>query len=145
MPSHALVRALLRHLLTRRNEVVILDMVAGTAHFGRRTAEYVDVMLVVADANLKSLETGKNIYNLSKEMGVKKAFIVGNKVLGSFEEEVIKDYCDDNRVPLLDLIPYDEEIRKNDVMGKILDLSNESSGLEVIRKISEKLLEFRVD
>lgn len=144
-PANALVRALLRHLLIRRNEVVVIDMEAGTEHLGRRTAEYVDVMLVVADANLKSLETAKNIYNLSREMGVKQAFIVGNKVLDSLEEGVIKEYCNDNHLPLLDLIPHDEEIRKSDVVGKILDLSNESTGLKTIRRMSETLLKLQVD
>jgi CO dehydrogenase maturation factor len=139
-PANALVRALIRHLLVKREEAVVLDMEAGTEHLGRRTAEHVNVMLIVSDANRKSLETARNIYALSREMGVEQAFIVGNKVLDSFEEEVIKEYCADNGLSLLTLIPYDEEIRKNDVRGETLTLSKASSGLNAIKTLSERLL-----
>lgn len=139
-PANALVRALLRHLLIKRNEVVILDMEAGTEHFGRRTVESVDIMLIVTDANLKSLETAKKIFNLSTEMGVKKVYIIGNKVLDSVEETVIKDYCNNSNLHLLELIPYDNEIRKSDIKGEILGFSTESPGLRVIQGISKKLL-----
>jgi CO dehydrogenase nickel-insertion accessory protein CooC1 len=73
-------------------------------------------------------------------MGVEQAFIVGNKVLDPFEEGVIKEYCDDNGLSLLILIPYDEEIRKNDVKGEALALSKASSGLNAIKTLSERLL-----
>jgi CO dehydrogenase maturation factor len=138
-PANALVRALIRHLVIQRNEVVILDMEAGTEHFGRRTAENVDVMLIVANANLKSLETAKKIYGLSKEIGVKKVFVIGNKILDPIEKEVVKGYCDNNNIPFLAIIPYDKSIRKSDMEGEALDLSKESSGLKVIQTVSKKL------
>jgi len=100
----------------------------------------VNVMLVVADANLKSLETAKTIASLSKEMGVEQVFIVGNKVLNSFEEEIIREYCSRNAILLLGIIPYDMEIRKSDVEGYVLDLSNESSGVKALRKMRQNLL-----
>ena len=139
-PANALVRDLIRHLIVRREEVGVIDMEAGTEHLGRRTAEHVNVMLIISDANRKSLETAKNIHNLSKEMGVEKTFIVGNKVLDQFEEDVIKEYCTDNDISLLTLIPYDQEIRKNDVKGEALTLSTASPGLNAIITLSEQLL-----
>jgi CO dehydrogenase maturation factor len=139
-PANALVRALLRHLLVRREEAVILDMEAGTEHLGRRTAEHVNVMLIVSDANRKSLETAKHIYALSRDMGVQQAYVVGNKVLDPFDEAAITAYCRNNGLPLLALIPYDEEIRKNDVKGGALSLATASSGLHAIQALSERLL-----
>lgn len=139
-PANALVRALIRYLIMRREEVVILDMEAGTEHFGRRTAENVNVMLVVADANLKSLETAKTISGLSKEMGIEQVFIVGNKVLNAFEEDVIRAYCSKNTIPLLGLIPYDIEIRKSDVEGHVLNLTTPSLGVQALRKMRRTLL-----
>ncbi len=126
--------------MRRREEIVIVDMEGGTEHFGRRTAENVNVMLVVADANLKSLETAKTISSLSKEMGVKQVFIVGNKVLNAVEENVIRAYCSKNTIPLLGLIPYDTEIRKSDVEGHVLDLSTPSVGVQALRKMRRTLL-----
>jgi CO dehydrogenase maturation factor len=139
-PANALIRALLRHLLVRREEVVILDMEAGTEHLGRRTAEHVNVMLIVSDANRKSLETAKHIYALARDMGVQQVYLVGNKVLDSFDEAAITAYCRNNGLPLLALIPYDEEIRKHDVKGDALSLATASSGLHAIQALSERLL-----
>lgn len=138
-PANALVRALLRHLLVRRREIVVIDMEAGTEHLGRRTAEHVDVMLIIAEANFKSLETAKNIYSLSRQMGVKEVFILGNKVSSGFEERAIQNYCKKRDLPLRAIIPFDEEIRKSDVDGKALNLSDESPGLKAIMELAERL------
>jgi CO dehydrogenase maturation factor len=117
-----------------------MDMEAGTEHFGRRTAEHVDVMLIVADANLKALETAKNIINLSKELNVQQAFIVGNRVLDTFEADVIQEYCETNQLPLLHMIPYDQNIRKNDVLGKVLPPSSNSLGFQAAQTVFEKII-----
>ncbi|MFH0748573.1 MAG: AAA family ATPase [Candidatus Bathyarchaeota archaeon] len=137
-PANAMVRAILRYLLTKRDEVVIVDMEAGVEHFGRGTAEHVDVMLIVTEATIKSLETLKRIYKLSKEMGVKTIFSVGNRLHDSYDEKMMTDFFQQNNIPLLGLIPYDEEIRKSDARGLILDQN--SPGLRSIQQLGNRLL-----
>ncbi len=139
-PANALIRAILRHVLLKRDEVVILDMEAGTEHFGRRTAEHVDVMLVVADANRKALETAKQIFTLSKELNIQQGFIVGNRVLDEFEADMIRKYCDANKLPLIHIIPYDQNIRTSDVLGEVLPFSSRSSGFQATQIIFEKII-----
>lgn len=136
-PANALIRAVLRYLLTKRDEVVIVDLEAGVEHLGRGTAEHVDVMLIVTEANLKSLETTKRICRLSREMGIKTIFAVGNKVVDQVDEERTEEFCRANGIPLLGLIPYDEEIRKSDARGAMLD--TRSKGLLSIQQLGEKL------
>ena len=139
--ANALVRSLLRYLLVKRDEAVVVDMEAGTEHLGRGTAEAVDVMLVVTEANLKALETAKRVYKLSEELGIKRIFIVGNKVVGPSDEDMIRRFCDDNDLPLLELIPYDEEMRQADARGDtLIDFSSSSKGISAIQKMGEKLL-----
>jgi len=48
--------------MVERNEAVVLDLEAGVEHIGRGTARAVDVLLIVADSNLKSLEIAKHIH-----------------------------------------------------------------------------------
>ena len=140
-PANALVRSLLRHLLMKRDEAVVVDMEAGTEHLGRGTAEFVDVMLVVTEANLKALETAKKVYKLSKELRIREVFIVGNKVAGPSDEDMIRQFCNDSFLPLLELIPYDEEMRRADAQGKaLIDFPSPSKGMFAIQKMSEKLL-----
>jgi len=140
-PANALVRALLRYVLTRRDEAVIVDLEAGVEHFGRGTAEHVDAMLVVTEPNLKSLETAKRIHRLSTGMGIKTVFVVGNKIAGSSDEEMVERFCEANGLSLLGLVPYDEEIRKSDAIGTMPEMDSRS--VAIIKRIGEKLLKLR--
>ena len=60
-PANSVIRALVRHLIVERDEMVVLDMEAGVEHLGRGTAENVDIMLVVSDANHQSLAIAETI------------------------------------------------------------------------------------
>jgi len=141
-PANAVIRALLQHLLVERDEVIVMDMEAGVEHMGRGTAKHVEILLVVTDSSRKSLETARKIHSLAVEAGVEKVFIVGNKVLGSSEAELIEGFAADNRLLLLGIIPYDKQILSADIQGKTpLKYAAESNGVATIRKMGEKLLE----
>jgi len=140
-PANTVIRALLHHLLVKRKEAVVTDMEAGVEHMGRGTAEHVDTMLIVTDSSLKSMETTKKHYVLTKDLGIKKAFIVGNKVTNSEEGELIEKFTSKNGLQLLGLIPYDEQVLKADMSGETpLKYAEVSKGVAAIRKIGEKLL-----
>jgi len=144
-PANAVVRALLRHLFVERDEVVVMDMEAGVEHMGRGTAKHVDTMLIVADPSLKSMETARKIYGLAAEAGIKKAFIIGNKIRNSSESELIQRFAADNKIPILDLVPHDEQILKADMQGETpLKYTEDSVGIAAIRKIGEKLLNMKL-
>jgi len=140
-PANTVIRALLHHLLVKSKEVVVTDMEAGVEHMGRGTAEHVDTMLIVTDSSLKSMETAKKLYILTKDLGIKRAFIVGNKVASSVEGKIIEKFASKNGMPLLVLIPYDEKILKADMRGETpLKYAEVSKGVATIRKMGEKLL-----
>jgi CO dehydrogenase maturation factor len=141
-PANAVIRALLQHLLVERDEVIVMDMEAGVEHMGRGTAKHVDILLIVTDPSLKSVETARKIHSLAAEAGVEKVFIVGNKVSVSGEAELIERFAADNKLLLLGIIPYDKKILRADVEGKTpLEYARESNGVTTIRKMGEKLLE----
>lgn len=143
-PANAVIRALLRHLLVERDEVVVIDMEAGVEHMGRGTAKYVDILLTVTDPSLKSRETARKIHRLAAEAGVPKVFVVGNKVANKGEAELIERFAADNNLLLVGVIPYDEQILKADVQGEtLLEYARDSNGVAMIRKMGEKLLEYR--
>lgn len=143
-PANAVIRALLRHLIVERDEVVIMDMEAGVEHMGRGTARHVDTMLMVADSSLKSLETAKKIHGLATEAGIHNVFMVGNKVRTPDEGEIIQRFAAKNKIPVLDLIPYDETILKADREGEApLKYAGASEGIATVHRIGEKLLKYK--
>ncbi len=140
-PANALLRALLRYLLTRRGEVVIVDMEAGVEHFGRGTARYVDAMLVVVEPNVKSLDTAKRIYGLSRGMGVERVFVVGNKVASPSDQNAIERFCEGMGISLLGTIPYDREIVRADALGRApADIAGDSIGVLGVEEVGEGLI-----
>jgi CO dehydrogenase maturation factor len=140
--ANALVRSLLRHLIVERDEAVVMDMEAGVEHMGRGTAKHMDTMLIITDSSLKSLETAKKIRTLATEAGIKRIFLVGNKIGEKDEENAIKQFASGNDLVLLDLIPYDEQISKADRKGETpFNYAKSSAGLRVIERICERLLQ----
>lgn len=137
-PANAVVRTLLRYLLTKRDEVVIVDMEAGTEHLGRRTAKNIDVMLVVVEPSLKALETAKRIRRLTVEMGVENIFVLGNKILNFRDRELIDKFCKDNELSLIGLLPYDDSVRRSDIEGTLLAF--DSPAFQSMQEMGEKLL-----
>ena len=143
-PANAVVRALLRHLLLERNEVVVMDMEAGVEHLGRGTAKNMNTMLIVSDSGFKSLETAKRIFGLATEMGIKEVFLLGNRVASAHEGELIKRFAAKNEIPLLGLIPYDKKIMRADMQGETpLKYFDVSEGIVSIQKIGETLLHIK--
>ncbi len=65
-PASVLLKALMRNLILKKDEMIILDMEAGVEHLGRKTAEAVDIMIIVVEPGLKSLETAERIKRLAK-------------------------------------------------------------------------------
>lgn len=138
-PENAFLRALLRHLVLKRNEVLILDAEAGVEHLGRRTAEKFDSMLIVVEPSIKSIETARHIYSLAGEMGIRNIFAVGNKINREVEKEIIEAKLG---FKAIGFISYDENIIKADFEQKpVYEL--DSKAKKEIYKIGEKLLSLR--
>jgi CO dehydrogenase maturation factor len=139
-PANAVIRALLRHLVVERNEVVVLDMEAGVEHMGRGTAEQVDIMLIVTDANMKSLETAKHIHELAANAGMKQIFIVGNKIGNEVQKEAIVNFSEKNGLKILDFVPFDQKVVEGEMRGETPLKYNESEALRAIENLCEKLI-----
>lgn len=139
-PASVLLKALLRHLILRKDEMVILDMEAGIEHLGRRTAESVDLMLVVVEPGLKSLETAERIKKLAGDIGVQRIMAIINKVSDIHEEEFMRERLSSLNLEVLGSVPRDEKVIEADMRGEPLMMYPDSEALRAIRSISERIL-----
>ncbi len=112
-PENALLKALVAHLLLARDEVVILDMVAGIEHLGRGTAGAVDELIVVVEPGRRSIETALSINKLAREIGLPHIAIVANKVRSESDKEFIISSLPG--FEFLGFIPYDQAIVDADI------------------------------
>jgi CO dehydrogenase maturation factor len=140
-PANAVIRALLQHLIVERNEAVVLDTEAGVEHLGRGTARHVDTMLILADANMKSLEIAKHIHDLAADAGLGQIFLVANKVENKDQEEAIKDFSKKNNLEILDFVPFDRKVGDAEMHGETPLKHAESLAVRAIEKLTDKLAE----
>jgi CO dehydrogenase maturation factor len=137
---NAVIRALLRHLVVERDEAVVLDLEAGVEHIGRGTARQVDALLIIADANVKSLEIAKHIHDMAKAAGMRQLYLVGNKVMNEAQREAISSFAERNGLPLLTFVPFDQKVIEADMVGETPLKNKEIEAVKTIDNICELLL-----
>ncbi|MEN6592871.1 MAG: AAA family ATPase [Methanobacterium sp.] len=143
-PASVLLKALMRDLILKKDEIVILDMEAGIEHLGRRTAEAVDVMVIVVEPGLKSVETAERINKLAADIGIKNIVVVINKVSSASEEEFVIGKLKELDLEVLGSIPRDDKVVLADMEGKTILDYPDSAALESIEKIVESLLNYHL-
>ena len=141
---NAVIRAMLRHLIVERDEVVVLDLEAGVEHIGRGTAKSVDALLIVADSNLKSLEIAKHIHDLAAKAGMKNLYLIGNRIMNPAQEEAVKTFADKNGLSILMLIPFDPKVTEADMQGETPLKHKDLVAVQAIDNICEVLLKKRI-
>ncbi len=114
-PENVLLRRLLKHLVVERNEVVIVDMEAGIEHLTRGTAGAVDAFIVVVEPGQRSIQTAEVVRSMAKELGVKRVFVVANKIRREEDLNFIKDGMGD--MELAGYIAFNDAIMEADIKG----------------------------
>lgn len=115
-PENAFLKAILRNLILKRDEVVILDMEAGIEHLGRGTTEGIDYLLIITEPTEKSVETTERIEKLAKEIKIKKMGVIGNKIETERQKEFLEKKL--GNMKIIGFIPYFKEFREGEIEGK---------------------------
>ena len=115
-----LIRALVGDLILNKEETLIMDMEAGLEHLGRATTSGVDAMLVVVEPGQRSLDGAHRIEEMAHDIGLSNLYFVANKVVGAEDKNYIRETMAER--PVLEYIPFSEQIRKADRPGlSVLD------------------------
>jgi CO dehydrogenase maturation factor len=116
-PENTLLKALVSHLLLSPDQVVILDMEAGAEHLGRGTAQAVNAFLIVTEPSQRSLVVAQTITRLARDIGLRRIFLVGNRVENEADREFIALHAPEG-VPVLGYLPLDERVLHADRQGQ---------------------------
>lgn len=135
-PETTFLKALVRHAVLKRKEMLILDTEAGVEHLGRKVAEGFDMMLVIAEPSVKAVETANQIYKLSRDIGVKKIYGVGNKTMTPEDETFISENL---AFPTLGFVPHDRNVLLADRKGRPLVDFPTSPALSALEGLSKKI------
>jgi CO dehydrogenase maturation factor len=111
-PENVLLKNLLSEIILHRDEAVIVDMEAGIEHLGRATASAIQEMVIVVEPGSRSIDTARTIMKLSRDIGLQKFRIIGNKVQNEDQERWIRSHFPPAFI--LGMIAYSESIRDAD-------------------------------
>lgn len=141
-PSATLLKTLMRHLILGTDEAFVMDMDAGIENLGRGTTKGMDALLVVAEPGRRSLDILGKIRHLAQDIDVGRVFAVGNKVVNPDDEEMIREWVENEGIPLLGIVPMDDAIKQADRKGVApIDLDPDSSGMLAISEMKQRLID----
>lgn len=139
-PAIALIKALLRHIVFGRDEVVLVDTAAGAETLGRGLAQGFDLMFCVTEPTVRSIDVASKMVEIAKELNVKNIVLVLNKVPEDIDVENI--LTPTLKEILYHVIRYDENVAKADRLGKsVMDEFPDSPAVQDILKLKELAIE----
>lgn len=138
-PENVLLKRLFKHLVVDLDEIVILDMEAGIEHLGRGTCENMDMLLVVIEPGLRSIQTAYSVKKMASDLGMKSIFIVINKLRNVEEEKFLKERLKEFKV--IGELPYSEVVKESDLKN-YSPCNSDKKFSEAIEKIAANINKF---
>lgn len=135
-PESTILKALMNHLVLFRDDIVIMDMEAGVEHLGRATSASVDALVIVVNPGARSRAAAEKIRKLGTDIGIKRVLVLGNRVRGAEDEQLIKESLADFEI--LGFLPEQDEIVSSDRDGR-RPYDDIRQGPEELFEIAEKL------
>lgn len=137
---HLAMRAVVGAHPDSQNYIVILDTEASTEHLKVGTAKHVDVLYAVVEPYFKSLESGRRILALARDLGIQHLALLANKVREG-ELEVVQEFADKHDLGVIGAIPYDEVFHHAERAAVApIDYDPDAPAVRAIGKLARKLV-----
>lgn len=124
--------------------VVVGDMEAGIEHlsWAGGTLRYVDLLLIVAMPQVKSLMTAARTVRLARQLGIPRLGLVGSRSERPDDEERLAAFAAEHDLELMAVIPRDEAVVTADRLGAcVLDTAPESEAVAAIAGMAGRIQE----
>ncbi|MGB2862881.1 MAG: AAA family ATPase [Sedimentisphaerales bacterium] len=127
-PEGVFLKALLRHTILQRQEMVLVDLAAGVEFMGRASVQGIDALILVVEPGGRSIETANNMAKMGRELGIECVAAVANKITETSQTDAIT--CQLQNVDLLGNLQYSRALQQADlgrasVLGADAEITNE--------------------
>ena len=122
---------------------VVVDSEAGLEHISRRTLLSLDHLTLVSDCTVRGVRTARRLAELAAEMGtaVKNCGVVVNRVPGGLLPAAVAAEVDASGLPLLAVIPTDDNVAAQDASGvPVLELPADSPARLAVNSLTDNFL-----
>lgn len=117
--------------------ITIIDMEAGLELFGRGTPGASDLLAIVIEPSLWSIQTATRIIDLARELAIPKLMAVANKIREEADVEWIREALRPQGVEVAGVVPYDTDVSLADrKMSSLLDIAPESAAACAIAELA---------
>jgi CO dehydrogenase maturation factor len=128
--------------ISKNYRYVVIDNEAGMEHLSRRTTRDVQHLLVVSDPTQRGLIAAGRIAGFRDEMDIRieHAYLIMNRLSGPVPPPLEKQ-IDSLGIPLLGVIPADEELARFEYSGRpLVQLGDESLVYRAVAEMMGKIL-----
>jgi CO dehydrogenase maturation factor len=137
-PVNSLLRSAIE-TLSGSFDTILIDGEAGLEQINRQVTRELDLLMIISDPSARGIETAavmKKMVAEEKVIRCKRMGIVFNRVTG--HEELLRQAAAEIGVEVLGLVPQDDGIAANDLVGKpIAALPSASPAPTAVRRIVE--------
>ncbi len=138
---HATVRSVIEAASDATEDICILDTEASPEHLSRGTAQFADTMLIVVEPYFKSLETGRRMALLGRDLGLPRVALVANKVRDAREEQAVRQFAAQHEIAIAGFVPFDERLPEAERAEQApLDFAPDAPAVGAIHAIGRELL-----
>ena len=114
--------------ISKNYRYLVIDNEAGMEHLSRRTTRDVQHLLIVSDPTQRGIVAAKRIASFRNELDIRieHAYLIINRLPGPMPDE-LKSEISKLDIPLLGIVPTDEELTSFEFSGKpLVELGNDS-------------------
>lgn len=138
---HATVRNVVHVAAPAPGDICLLDIEASLEHFRQNKTIEADTMLIVVEPYFKSLETGRRMIRLAKQLKPERLVLVANKTWDARSREAVQRLADEEGVEVAGTVPHDVRMLEADIACQaLLDYDPGAPAVEAIHGLAEDLL-----
>lgn len=112
-PQNNLLKAVMRFIVLKPGEVILVDTQAGPEHFGRGVLKGFSLLLVVTEPTSTALQVAQKSMTFARQLAIPHLRLVVNKVRGEEDQNRVKTFMERSGLgesPATHFLPYTADL-----------------------------------
>jgi CO dehydrogenase maturation factor len=129
--------------LSKSYRYVVIDNEAGMEHLSRRTTRDVQFLLVVSDPTQRGIVAAERIAGFRRELDIhiEQTYLILNGLRTEEIPQPLHDRIDEMDIPLLGVVPHDDEMAEFEFAGRpLIELGHQSPIYQAVAAMLKKIL-----
>jgi CO dehydrogenase maturation factor len=128
--------------ISKNYRYIVIDNEAGMEHLSRRTTRDVQHMLIVSDPTQRGLVAAERIASFRNELDIdiENAYLILNRLSGPMPPD-LEGFIKKLGIPLLGVVPADEELARFEFSGRpLVEMGEDSPVYQNVAEMMGKIL-----